>query len=82
MMTLWNRRELTVTTDLKRQGEIRSILSLHKIPYIIKTKNIAGGDVFGSRRGQVGSFGIRTEASYEYIFYVHKTDYEQAKQLI
>ena len=82
MITIFNRRELTVTMDLKSQGEIRSALSRHDIPYIIRTKNIAGGDVFGSRRGQVGSFGIRTEASYEYIFYVHKNDYEQAKQLI
>ena len=39
MISIWNRRELIVTMEMKRQSEIRDILSQNKIDYIIKTKN-------------------------------------------
>ncbi len=82
MISIWNRRELIVTMEMKRQSEIRDILSQNKIDYIIKTKNLQASPLWGNTRGRVGTFGIHHEYSYEYKIYVHKKDFEKALFLI
>ncbi len=79
MIAVWNRKELTVTWDMGRQAEIRRILAEHHIPCTVKTENPQTTNFFGTtQRGRTGSFGVRSEYSYQYKIYVHKKDYEQA----
>lgn len=40
MMTIFNRKELLMTMDLKKQADVREILSANHIPYVIKTTNL------------------------------------------
>lgn len=83
MIAIWNRRALETTWDMKRQAEIRSILASNQIDYIVNTKNSQTGGFWGStKRGRTGSFGIKTEYSYQYTIYVHQKDFERAAYLI
>ena len=82
MITVFNRRELIVTMKMDRQAQVRDILSQNNIEYSIKTTNLQSAPLLGSRRGQVGSFGVNPEYSYEYKIYVNRKDYEKAAHLI
>ena len=82
MITLFTRKELVVTFDIKRQGEVRAILSAGGIKYSIKVVNRQNAAIFGSSRARTGSFGINSSQSYEYKIYVHKKDYDNAVRLI
>lgn len=76
MVNILNRRELILTQSMKRQSEIRAILSANGIDYQLKTLSPP------NQRGHRGSLGINSDCSYEYRIYVHKKDYEKAKYLI
>ena len=82
MITIFNRKELIVTNDMKRQSQIRDILSADGIDYTISTKNIMGSQTGGSRRSTFGNTGLNQNYSYEYKIYVHKKDYDKALFLI
>ena len=82
MITVFNRKELMITTDMKRQSDIRNILANNHINYVIKTTNLQNAPVTGANRGRTGSFGINQNYSYEYKIFVHKKDYDKAKLLI
>ena len=82
MITIFNRKELLITTDLNYQSNIRSILSDNGIDYTIKATNLQCSSILYNKRGRFGSFGINQNYSYEYKIYVHKKDYEQAYCLI
>ena len=83
MIAIWNRRELETTWDMKRQAEIREILAINQIDYIIKTQNMQTTNFFGTtQRGRCGSFGIKSEYSYQYKIYVHQKDFARAAHLI
>lgn len=79
MLTIFNRKELIVTMDIHRQAEIRDVLAQNGINYTVKTKNLQNSGVLDSQRGHTGNMGID---SYEYKIYVHKKDYEAARELI
>ena len=68
--------------DIHRQAEIRRILSQKGIDYIVKTKNLQNSGALDSQRGRIGNMGINQDYSYEYKIYVHKKDYEAARELI
>ena len=82
MITIFNRKELIITMEMKRQSEVRDILSQHGIDYTVKTTNLQAAAVVGSQRGRTGNFGINQDYSYEYKIYVHKKDFERAVSLI
>lgn len=82
MLTIFNRKELIVTMDIHRQAEIRDVLDQNGIDYTIKTKNLQNSGVLDSQRGHTGNMGIDQSYSYEYKIYVHKKDYEAARELI
>ena len=82
MITIFNRKELLVTMDMKKQADVRDALSANSIPYIINTTNLVNSQAFGSRRGYQGSLGVNQNYSYEYKIYVHKNDYDKAVGLI
>ena len=82
MIHMFHRRELVLTLSMERQADIRAILSANGIDYQVKTTNLQNAPMAGSERARRGSFGIQSEHSYEYKIYVHKKDYDTAKQLL
>lgn len=82
MLNIFNRRELMVTMDMKRQGEVRNILASNGIEYDIKVTNLESPAMMGNPRARTGSMGINQKQTYEYKIYVHKKDYDEAEWLI
>ena len=83
MIMIFNRKELIVTASMKKQEEVREVLSKNHIPYEVKTVNRSSGSALGGRtRAVTGTFGEKPEFMYEYILYVKKEDYEEAVSLI
>ena len=80
MITIFNRRELTITFDNKKQAKVRDLLAQNNVPYLIKVINRRAASAFG--RGITGTFGENLNVTYEYVFYVKKSDYEQALAII
>ncbi len=79
MITVFNRRELIVTMDMKRQADIRNILADNNIDYVVKTTDLQRAE---STRGYTGRVGINQDYSCEYKIFVHKSEYEKAAALI
>lgn len=82
MITIFNRKELLITMDIKRQSNVRDILSANSIDYTIKVTNLQSASAVGSMRGRIGNFGINQNYSYKYKIYVHRKDYQYALRLI
>ncbi len=78
MITFFNRKELLITMDMKRQDDVREILSVNGIDYIVKVINRQSDN----SRARVGSLGLNPKFTYEYKIYVHKNDYDNALRLI
>ena len=78
MITIFNRKELLITMDMARQGNVRDILSANDIDYTVRVINPQSA----RSRTRYGSFGIDSDHSYEYKIYVRKKDYEYALKLI
>lgn len=81
MITIFNRKELLVTSDMKRQARVRDLLAANGIDYTVKVTNRENAAVFGSSRSRLGSLGMNANLVYEYKIYVHKKDYGKAVQL-
>lgn len=82
MITIFNRKELINTLEMKRQSDVRDILSANGIDYVVKTTNLQSATVVGSQRAYTGNYGINQNYSYEYKIYVHKKDFDNALRLI
>ena len=82
MITIFNRKELLITLDMKRYGVVCDILSANGIAYTTKVTNRQTSSVIGTGRARSGSFGINQNFAYEYKIYVHKNDYANAARLI
>ncbi len=81
MITIFNRVEVLVTFEMKRQAEIRAILAQHKIPYSLKVVDFnSPSPMSAGRRAYTGTLGEK--ARTEYIFYVRKKDKETADYVI
>lgn len=78
MITIFNRRELLVTFSMEKQAELRERLKENRIDYSLKVVNRSGASVLGSSRARFGTFGQNMKLAYEYVFYVHKNDYDRA----
>ena len=78
MISIFNRKELFITYDMKKQSEIRSILQNNNIEYKVNVKNILSSE----NRAHTGSMGVAQSKSYEYKIYVKASDYEKALYLI
>ncbi|MGM9660107.1 MAG: hypothetical protein ACI3WQ_05875 [Faecousia sp.] len=80
MITIFNRRELTITWDQVRQAEIRSILSSHGIESMVKIVDFHGSSRYG--HNAAGTIGLNRSYLYAYKIYVRSKDYEEAEYLI
>lgn len=68
---------------MKEQAEIRDKLSQNNVEYSVRVINRMSPSSFASGiRSRAGSFGQNMDLNYEYIIYVHKKDYEEAKYVI
>ncbi|MFI3175160.1 MAG: hypothetical protein R3Y53_08215 [Bacillota bacterium] len=83
MITIFNRKELTITFSMKIQSEVRETLQANHIEYSIKTINRKSpSPLSAGTRASTGTFGENLDLAYEYIIYVKKQDYEHASYLI
>ncbi len=83
MITIFNRKELTVTFDLNEQARVRTLLAAEGIDYSVKTVNRLSSSPFAAgSRVRTGTYGQNTEAMTEYIIYAKKADYERACRVI
>ena len=83
MITIFNRKEICLTYDIKRQAEVRDILQGAGIDYRIRTINRTNTvAVRAGTRAYTGTIGRDQMWDYEYHIYVHKDDYEEAMYLI
>lgn len=83
MITVFNRKELLLTHDMQKQGDVRTILQNNQIPYRVKVTNRYSPSPFSSSpRARTGTLGTDPARLYEYKIYVKKTDYERAKYLL
>lgn len=82
MLTIFNRRELTITFDMKRQSEIRNLLAQNNIEYFVKVFNRKNSFPFAGSRARTGTFGENLQAAYQYVIYVNKSDYPRASAVI
>ena len=83
MITIFNRKELTVTFDLSEQARVRAILAGEGIDYSVKTVNRLNASSFsGGSWGRTCTYGQNTDAMIEYIIYVKKSDYERALKVV
>lgn len=83
MITIFNKKELCITYSMKEQSDIRYALASNKIDYQIRTINRMSASPFSSgQRARSGSLGNNKDLNNEYIFYVRKVDYDNAKYAI
>ena len=84
MLTIFIRESLWIGTDSDRFHAIRNRLYDAGIAYRYKVHNRMGGSDGrgGSMRGRTGSFGIRTDAMYQYEIFVHRKEYARARQIM
>lgn len=82
MITIFNRKELLITFDMKHQANVRDVLTANGIDYTVKVINRQTADIICSNRTRLGSFGTNQNSAYEYKIYVHKKDCNKALGLI
>lgn len=83
MITIFNRKELISTYDMKKQAEVRDLLSQFKIPYSIKVINRKSPSPFDAgSRARTGTLGENLQLEYQYIIFVRKEDYDKADAVI
>ena len=78
MITVWNRKELLCTFDMKKQAEVRDILWKFDISYEMRVSDRA--DFFVG--GKTTSTDADIDHQTEYLIYVKKEDYDRAMFLV
>lgn len=79
MITVFNRKELLCTFDMKKQAEVRDILWKFDISYEVRVSDRADVFVGGRMNGEASPI---PEHQTEYLIYVKKEDYERAMFLM
>lgn len=79
MLTIFNRKELTITYSMEQQAKIRDLLAVHKIDYRIK---VVSRDGSSGSRTRAGTLGQSMATIYEYIIFVRRKDYGIAQAII
>lgn len=81
MITIFNRKEVTVTCSMEEQARVRNALDAAGISYTFTTADTQARDTRTGVR-PVDWAGGRTKSTIEYRIFVKKTDYERAMQAI
>ena len=78
MISLLNRREVTVAHDMNRLNQLREKLDGAGIEHIVRNKR---NRTFTAGRSH-GVPNVDADYAYEYGIYVHRDDYEKAQALL
>ena len=78
MISLLNRREVTVTHDMNRLNQLREKLDGAGIEHIVRNKR---NRTFTAGRSH-GVPNVDADYAYEYGIYVHRDDYQKARDLL
>ena len=82
MITLFNRKELLKTGDVRQQAEVMEKLDAAGIDYLRRASSLTGRSA-DPGRPHSSDFGMSSpEEKYTYTFYVRKEDYENACHVI
>lgn len=83
MLTIFNRREVQVFTSLERCETAAKELENHNIEVFIRTRDRFSPSTFnmGSRERSGTAFQNR-DVQYQYTLYVHRRDYDTARELL
>ena len=77
MITVFNRKELLVTTNMEEFARVMDILDQNRIEYDIKVN-----DSTDRNWGHSSQLGINRNLACLYYVYVRKRDYDHASYLI
>lgn len=81
MITIFNRKELFSTYDLKKKADWCALLRQHHIDYHIKTVNL--NSMMGrNAHTMMGRIGENQNLQIEYIIYVKRAEFEEATAAI
>ncbi len=80
MITIFNRKELLITYSLNEQATVCDILNKNNIKCKVKVINRQNSNLSQGSRAS-GSLGINLDNTREYIIYVAKKDFENARFL-
>ena len=80
MITVFNRKELLCTFDMKKQAEVRDILWKYDISYEVRVSDRA--DVFVGGRMIANDDLAIPEHQTEYLIYVKREDFDRAMFLV
>ena len=78
MISLLNRREVTVTHDMNRLNQLREKLDGAGIEHIVRNNR---NRTFTAGRSR-GVPNVDADYAYEYGIYVHRDDYQKARDLL
>lgn len=78
MITIFNRKELFSTYDIKIQAQIREVLAQNRVDYRIKIINRESLFPLSPAAQRLGRAGQKTNFAQEYKIYVHKDEAEKA----
>ena len=81
MITVFNRKELLLTYDLRQVSDLRELLRANRIDYYVKVSGPRAAASIGAGRSRMYSFGHDRNLE-RYTVYVHKTNWEYAKHLL
>lgn len=82
-MMIWNRKEVFVGSSLQAFNEARNMLISNRIKYDYKVVDSTSSGLFGSSdRARLGTYGVNMDYTKIYYIYVHKNDYDLAKELL
>mgnify|MGYP001630742308 CR=1 FL=1 len=83
MITIFNKKALINTYDMKTQADIRNKLAAGNVDYRVKVINRNSPSPFSAgERARSGAFKEKVDLEREYIIYVRKKDYELAIKTI
>ena len=81
MVTIFNRRELLMTYDLRQMNDLRELLRANRIDHSVKAAYPRTSFVASESRARTASFGPNRRQE-RYIVYVRKADWEYAVHLL
>lgn len=81
MVTVFNRRELLQTYDLRQVNDLRELLRANRIDHSVKAAYPRTSFFTSESRARTASFGPNRRQE-QYIVYVRKADWEYAMHLL
>ena len=81
MVTIFNRRELLMSYDLRQVNDLRELLRANRIDHSVKVAYPRTSFVASESRARTASFGPN-RGQERYIVYVRKADWEYAIHLL